>query len=172
MHPILTRRIKAWYAFNHQWFYSRLLGPGLFFSSVIFFTQTVGLLGRVISPSQDPYLHTGQHKLRINTHTDERAKTFYALDRSVTVISKHVSFMHSFIHSSMALQPLLGPVLSLSFIIFFTQTVGLFGRVINPSQGHYLHTGQHKHRINATYSFEWDSNPWSQLSSERRQFMS
>jgi hypothetical protein len=32
---------------------------------------------------------------------------------------------------------------------FFTQTVGLFGRVISPSQGRYLYTGQHKHRINA-----------------------
>jgi hypothetical protein len=31
----------------------------------------------------------------------------------------------------------------------FSQTVGLFGRVISPSQGRYLNTGQHKHRINA-----------------------
>jgi hypothetical protein len=38
--------------FIHQWFYSPLLGPRLFFSFLIFFTQTVGLLGRVISPSQ------------------------------------------------------------------------------------------------------------------------
>jgi hypothetical protein len=48
--------------FIHQWLYSPLLGPGLFFSFVIFFTQTVGLLGRVICPSQGRYLHTGQHK--------------------------------------------------------------------------------------------------------------
>jgi hypothetical protein len=41
----------------HQWLYSPLLGPGLFFSFVIFFTETVGLLGRVISPSQGRYLH-------------------------------------------------------------------------------------------------------------------
>jgi hypothetical protein len=33
------------------------------------FTQTVGLLGRVISPSQGRYLHTGQHKHRLNAHT-------------------------------------------------------------------------------------------------------
>jgi hypothetical protein len=38
---------------------------------------------------------------------------------------------------------------ALSFVIFFTQTIGLFGRMISPSQGRYLHTGEHKHRINA-----------------------
>jgi hypothetical protein len=31
----------------------------------------------------------------------------------------------------------------------FSQTVGLLGRVISPSQGCYINTGQHKHRINA-----------------------
>jgi hypothetical protein len=31
----------------------------------------------------------------------------------------------------------------------FTQSVGLLGRGISPSQGRYLHTGQHKHRLNA-----------------------
>jgi hypothetical protein len=34
------------------------------------FTQVEGLLGRVISRSQGRYLHTRQHKRRINTHTD------------------------------------------------------------------------------------------------------
>jgi hypothetical protein len=37
------------------------------------FTQTVGLLGGVISPSQDLYVHTGRHKHRINAHTDIHA---------------------------------------------------------------------------------------------------
>jgi hypothetical protein len=46
-----------------------LLGPGLFFSSIIIFTQTVGLLGRVMTPSQGRYLHAGQHKHRINSYT-------------------------------------------------------------------------------------------------------
>jgi hypothetical protein len=51
-----------------------LLGTGLFLVSfVIFFSQTEGLLGRVISPSQGRYLHTGQHKHRINAHTDIHA---------------------------------------------------------------------------------------------------
>jgi hypothetical protein len=58
------------YSFIHQFLYSPLLGPGLFFSSVIFFIQSVGLLGRVISLSQGRYLHKGQHKQRINAHTD------------------------------------------------------------------------------------------------------
>jgi hypothetical protein len=64
-------------------------------------TQSVELLGRGISPSQSPYLHTEQHKNRINAYnTDnhdlsgfkptipafERAKTVHALDRAATVI--------------------------------------------------------------------------------------
>jgi hypothetical protein len=36
-------------------------------------SQAVGPLGRVISPSQGRYLHTGQHKHRINAHTDIHA---------------------------------------------------------------------------------------------------
>jgi hypothetical protein len=38
-------------------------------------TQTVGLLGRVISPSQGLYLHNDQHKHRINVHTDIHASS-------------------------------------------------------------------------------------------------
>jgi hypothetical protein len=53
------------------------------------------------------------------------------------------------------------------------QSVGLLGRGISPSQGRYLYTEQHKHRINAhRYPCpEWDSNPQPQRSSERREFM-
>jgi hypothetical protein len=66
-----------------------------------FFPQTVGHLGRVISPSQGRYLNIGQHKHRINAYTHqtsvpwvgfettiptpERAKTVHALDRAATV---------------------------------------------------------------------------------------
>jgi hypothetical protein len=39
------------HSFIHQWLYSPLLGPGLFFSFVIIFTQMAGFLGRVISPT-------------------------------------------------------------------------------------------------------------------------
>jgi hypothetical protein len=58
-------------------------------------------------------------------------------------------------------------------VLIHTQTAGLLGRGIRPSQGRYLHTEQHKHRINA-YSqpcLEWDSNPRFQCSSGRRKFM-
>jgi hypothetical protein len=47
--------------------------PGLFFSFAIFFTQMVGLLGQVISPSQGRYLNTEQHKHRVNAYTDIHA---------------------------------------------------------------------------------------------------
>jgi hypothetical protein len=50
------------HSFIHQWHYSPLLGPRLFFSFVISFIHTVEHLERVISPSQSLYLHTGQHK--------------------------------------------------------------------------------------------------------------
>jgi hypothetical protein len=56
-------------SFIHQWLYSALLAPALFFSPVIILTQSVGLLGRVIIPSQGLYLNTGQHKHRTNAYT-------------------------------------------------------------------------------------------------------
>jgi hypothetical protein len=67
--------------------------PRLHFRN-LFLTQTVGLLGRGISPSQDRYLHTGQRKHGINAHTDIHAlsgirthdPSVRALDRAATVI--------------------------------------------------------------------------------------
>jgi hypothetical protein len=53
---------------HYLWLYSPLLGRGRFFSFLIFYT-----VGRTpwtgISPSQGLYLHTEQHKHRINAHT-------------------------------------------------------------------------------------------------------
>jgi hypothetical protein len=49
------------------------LGSGLCFSFVIFFYTDGRTPWRVISPSQDRYIHTGQHKHRINSHTDIHA---------------------------------------------------------------------------------------------------
>jgi hypothetical protein len=72
-HPQPPSIIHFIHSFIHQCLYSLLLGPGLFFSFVIFFKQAVELLGRVISPSQGCYLHTGQCKHRINAHTDIHA---------------------------------------------------------------------------------------------------
>jgi hypothetical protein len=60
----------------------------------------------------------------------------------------------------------------LSFLIF-TQSVGLLGREISPSQDPYLHAGQHQHRINAHRHpcLKWNSNPISQCRSGWRRFM-
>jgi hypothetical protein len=59
------------------------------------------------------------------------------------------------------------------FLNIFTQSVGFLGRGISQSQGRYLHTGQHEHRINAQLHpcLEWDSNPRSQCLNGRRQFI-
>jgi hypothetical protein len=67
------QRTRIISSFIPQRLCSSLLSPGLFFSFVMSFTQTVGLLGRVISPSQGQYLHAGQHKHRINAHIDIHA---------------------------------------------------------------------------------------------------
>jgi hypothetical protein len=51
----------------------------------------------------------------------------------------------------------------------YTQSAGLLGRGIIPSQGRYLHAEQRTHRINAHRHpcLEWDLNPRSQCSSGR-----
>jgi hypothetical protein len=67
----------------------------------------------------------------------------------------------------MALQSSVGPWPLFSFLILYT-VCRLLGRGISPSQGHYLHTEQHKHRIKAHRHpcLERYSNPRSQRSSE------
>jgi hypothetical protein len=52
------------------------------------------------------------------------------------------------IHLSMALQPFVGPWPLFQFLDLLHSRWDS-GRVIGPSQGRYLHTEQHKHRINA-----------------------
>jgi hypothetical protein len=49
------------------------------------------------------------------------------------------------------------------------ESVRLLGRGISPMQDRCLHTGQHKHKIDAERHpfLEWDSNPRSQRSSGR-----
>jgi hypothetical protein len=83
------------------WLCSPLLDLGRFFCFSHLFTQSVGLLGRGMSPSQGRYLHTGQHKQNKRTQTSisqvgfegtipvfEQAKTVHVLDRAATVIDK------------------------------------------------------------------------------------
>jgi hypothetical protein len=72
----ITTAVTTWkysiYLFICLWHYSTLLDIGRFFS-FLSSTQSVGLLGRGISPSQGRYLHREQHKHRINAHTDMHA---------------------------------------------------------------------------------------------------
>jgi hypothetical protein len=73
----------------------------------------------------------------------------------------------------MAIQSFVGPWPLLQSLYLFAQSVGLLVQGISPSQGRYLHRGQHKHRINAHRHpcLKWDSNPRSQCSSGKRGFM-
>jgi hypothetical protein len=92
-------------------------------------------------------------------------------------ISTHSFGVDSDLHISadlcMALQSFIGPWAVFSVSWSFYTVTGLLGRLISQSQGRYLHSEQHKHRINANRHpcLEWDSNPRSQRSSERRKFM-
>jgi hypothetical protein len=85
LHPQSRPQLR--HSFIHQWPYSPLLDTGLF--TFVIFTRTAGPLGRVVCPSQGRYLHTGQHKHRINAHTD-----IHALDRSATVIGSYVTIIN------------------------------------------------------------------------------
>jgi hypothetical protein len=81
-----------------------------------------------------------------------------------------------FVHCSLLSIWLYTPMLDLGrfFSFFILYTVGMTPWTGNsPSQSLYLHTEQHKHRINAHRHpcLKWDSNPRPQCSSERRQFM-
>jgi hypothetical protein len=55
----------------------------------------------------------------------------------------------TFTFFSMAFPAHSGPWPLIQFRNHLKQTVGLIGLVIIPPQHRYLHTGQHKHRINA-----------------------
>jgi hypothetical protein len=90
--------------------------------------------------------------------TVERTHRTHTATRTITLNQHCRRFNRLYVQdiTSMALQLLGGPRLSFSFVIFFTQMVGLLERVISPSQGRYLHTGQYKHRINV----HTDIMPW------------
>jgi hypothetical protein len=78
----------------------------------------------------------------------------------------------SIYYLSMALRPFIWLWSLFQFLNLYT-----VGRTtwtgVSPSQGHYLHTGEHKHRINANRhpSLKWNSNPRSQCLSGRRQYI-
>jgi hypothetical protein len=66
----------------------------------------------------------------------------------ISAYQKNLSVYLS-IYLSMTLQLFCWAFVSFSVSWPFTQSVGLHGRGISPSQGRYLHTGHRKHRINA-----------------------
>jgi hypothetical protein len=88
----------------------------------------------------------------------------------IEIYKRHLQPLQLSISGSTALCCAVAPF---SVLWRFTQSVGLLGREISPSQGRYLHTGHHKHRINTHRHpcLKWDSNPRSQCLSGRRQFM-
>jgi hypothetical protein len=54
-------------------------GVEVFHFSLWLHTQSVGLRGRLIGPSQGLYLNTGQNKHRINVHTHTSTPNIHAL---------------------------------------------------------------------------------------------
>jgi hypothetical protein len=89
--------------------------------------------------------------------------------KKIICVLSHTHLLTLSIYGSTALVDL-GPLFS---FLIYTQTVGILGLGISPSQGLYLHTEQHKHRINAHKHtcLESYSNPRSQCCSGRRHFM-
>jgi hypothetical protein len=57
----------SFHSFVHQWLYSPLWGPGLFFSFVIFFYTDGATTWTGDQPAARPLLHTNQHSQ--NKHT-------------------------------------------------------------------------------------------------------
>jgi hypothetical protein len=74
----------------------------------------------------------------------QRAMTVHALDRAATVIINYYNF---FIGSTAFVGS--GRLFSL---LIYSQSVGLLGRGISPSQGLHLYTGQHKQRKTHTHT--------------------
>jgi hypothetical protein len=134
----------------------------------------VGLLGRVINPSQGLYLHrTTQHRKTRDKHpclernSNPRTKRPSGqlcprprglCDRQFSFFAKHY-FFFPWLYSpwrTLAASHIGG------FLSYLRHTAGLLGRVISPSQGLYLHrTPQQKDADKHTY-FKRDSNPRSQ----------
>jgi hypothetical protein len=76
----------------------------------------------------------------------------YPIQTALTYLSTSYQFSIrgiNMIFFSMALPAHSEPRPLIQFRNHFSQTVGLLGWVISPSEGRYLNTGQHKHTINA-----------------------
>jgi hypothetical protein len=69
--------------------------------------------------------------------SNRRLREYFTLRHFTSYTPRHIYIAHS------------GPRPLIQFRNNFSRMVGLLGRVTSPSQSRYLHTGQHKHRINA-----------------------
>jgi hypothetical protein len=104
---------------------------------------------------QARYLHKTTHTEKERWQTSmprvvfESTTPVFERAKTVHVLTAEPLWSPPFIHSSMFLQPFVGPWPLFQFRNLFYTTVGLLGRVVSPLQGRYLHTGQHKHTINS-----------------------
>jgi hypothetical protein len=92
-------------------------------------------------------------EIHFNKYTElaEEIKQMWQIKRGTDCLNYgyNPSKSHPSTLFSMALPAHSGPRPLIHFRNHFSQTVGLLGRVISSSQGLFLNTGQHKHRINA-----------------------
>jgi hypothetical protein len=77
------------------------------------YIESVGLPGWAMSPSLGRYLHTEQHKHRINAHTD-----IHALDSAATVIG--ASIIHPSVYLSLYLSVSLSVYLSIYLYVYLS----------------------------------------------------
>jgi hypothetical protein len=138
---------------------------------VLLVKQVYSYLNNVIIPNFS-ISHRHVHVLRAKTEYNKIIMAYYNFLKVTSVVRipdlvKHGLFLMLSIYLSLWLYgPFVGPSLLFQFLKLYT-----VGRTswtgISPSQGRYLHTEQHKHRINAHRHtrLEWDSNPQSQHSS-------
>jgi hypothetical protein len=155
----LCPRCLATARLEHAYFlrYFGPLGRTPRFSLIILF------LILIQSGRRGKWNYTIHGKIVMPQHTYTHTFTFLSIYLSIYL------FIYPFIQGSKAFCWTLAFSVSWSF----KQSVGLLGWRISQSQGRYLHIGQHKHRINAYRHpcFKWNSNPRSQCSSGRWQFM-
>jgi hypothetical protein len=104
------------------------------------------------------------------------ATRLYCLITSITCLTLSTVWLIIGVHLSVYIwlcSPFVGPRPLFQFLDLFTQSVGLLGRGISPSQSRFLHTHDSTNRINARRRtcLKLDSNPRSQRLSWIRQFM-
>jgi hypothetical protein len=124
-------------------------------------------------PPSTSFSTDNSHSVKCSTHTSPITRGRY--NRSNRGRGNKWTQPHptSRNYLSMAPRPFVGPWPLFQFLHHFTQSVGFLGRGISSSQDIYLPTAGHKHGINTHRHpcLKWHSNPRSQCSSERRQFM-